>query len=40
MSKFDGNKGKKRISKRVLQENKTLTFLKNEHFLPPDTRNP
>ena len=26
-----------RISKRVLQENKTSNFPKNEHFLPPDT---
>ena len=35
---FVGNKAKGQISKRVFQENKACQiFLKNEHFLPPDT---
>ena len=32
-----GYKDKKRIPKRVLQEQSTPNFPKNEHFVPPDT---
>ena len=33
-----GSKAKREISKQVLQENKARqTFLKKEHFLPPDS---
>ena len=36
-SEFVGNKAEGRISKRVLQSKQsTPSFLKNEHFLPPD----
>ena len=35
---FDGNKAKERISKQMFQEKQSMpNFLKNEHFLPPDT---